>query len=378
MAVNPFRSKVVNQHYIPRCEQRMNATPAGKIIPFEVHPDRRRAAPILRKNDVAIRANLSADDLFSFHVISDTQRLNLETQFGKYEDRVVQSTDAILEKIRCGRECLEDDFKPLFAAKFLNFLRSPLSVDKIMNTLQSVSAYAPAEAELRNEYKKIGSGHLPNLPSILDQFDLTEEKWKTWIRALVMLLTVTDGSKNLFEQSIDDLYGKSVMKVWIYHYSGKSKDEVCLLSDRGFNVVNNDPGEFTIEFNLRSSSFIRFQFLDAEEIVKHVLTNSPHLQSLPAKMPRIRFKVEFERFTFEQHMDQRQILEEYNRRTVDMCSSRVFCAGPEVAGVTVERWKYPGYVAAISRAQVIKYLTSLHPSEFLRVMDDLKDVWDLN
>lgn len=137
----------------------------------------------------------------------------------------------------------------------------------------------------------------------------------------ILLNPMEEERTNFLDKTIIRLFENPnlLIKICIYTYDEKS----CLLSDRGFNLYEED-NNVIWEFNLCSSTFISYCFTDIEssdlnieEEVLSYLKRKPKEVSLTIRNNDLR------------------ALEKYNKRTVSFCHEHVFGASKEYEGVTV-------------------------------------------
>lgn len=284
-------NKTKNQHYISQVELRLNAAnPTAKpsnqrIFAFEV-TDRENYTIRLRKPGGEKIANtLSVRDLFSFDVIDESSRHNLETQFGTYEMNTQRYSQALLQKLRQGtHENVKKEVLELFAAKFLNFLRNPHCVAKVMNTVGPLVDFRPVDPALLRMYERIEEGNKPHELSMCSAYGLTSAQYRRWLRALFLLLSRMPGSEaNMFEFLIKELFEKNYVLVRIHDYVDTCADEIVLLSDRGFSTpVHGNDSVVAFDFNITSNAFAYFAFCDParavpdarEDIAAHLRANT--------------------------------------------------------------------------------------------------------
>lgn len=187
-------NKTRNHHYIAQVEQRLNAINPDilkgnqKIYSFSVMNREKYEISLNHTNGIKIQDNLSDDDLFSFDVVDDKFRMNLEDAFGKYEQRVGQFTESLLQKINNDNLDLIEEISSIFALKILNTFRNPYCIKKTLNTIGELAFYQPAEKELQAIYKKIDEGIAPHKETIASKYAVSVEQYTQWIKSLFMLL----------------------------------------------------------------------------------------------------------------------------------------------------------------------------------------------
>jgi hypothetical protein len=164
-----------NQHFLPQVEQRLNtSTPDAavhnqRIYEFAIQ-GRGDDTKLGEPSNPRIRVNLALDDVFSFDVAPAANlRHNFEVLFQKYEDQLVACTTAVLEKAAANTrgDDIRDDLMALFAAKFLNFMRNPFSVPKMLDTFGRVATLRPTDKEKDEQLDLVLNGSKPRCASSL-------------------------------------------------------------------------------------------------------------------------------------------------------------------------------------------------------------------
>ena len=324
-----YENRTKNQHFISQAEQRLNALnpkvakERQRIYEFRVHD---RDVPILSlTNDHGqkIECTLSFNDLFSFDTTGGSEvRSNLETLFGDYERDLVLHSTQLLSKLSAKPT---PDIKPellsLFVGKFLNFLRNPNSIQKVLNTFGVAGQYAPSNPSLRKVFEQILSGNRPHQKRICENFKLEDTDYEKWLRILFLLLAKpTKDPLNLFESTVKNIFESHYVIVQVYEYTKQDNRHCCLLSDRGFNVpIPNDLG-LAFEFNVSSRAFIRFCFFNPRNFIPP--GSRPEL--VESVMAGVKGLVHVQRI----ENDLPSLLK-YNQLTVFQCASNVYCASTE-------------------------------------------------
>ena len=319
-----FENLTRNQHFISQAEQRLNAlNPTEKkerqrIYEFLVSD---REIPTLRltqKHGRKIESTLSFDDLFSFDIAGQSNlRSNLETLFGAYEHDLIKHSEQLLLKLRTQTTAdLKSELLNLFAGKFLNFLRNPYGVKKILNTVGTVANYSPTDQSLHKIFSQVQSGSRPRQKEICETFGLDDAAYQRWLTALFLLLA-NQPKPNLFESTLKGLFEANWVLVQVYEFTQADQQHYCLLSDRGYNTLFASNSGVVFEFNVTSRAFIRFCFFDPLSQIP--LGTRPELVAgLVAPMKgRILVK------RFENDLPE---LARYNQLTAYQCASRVYCA----------------------------------------------------
>jgi hypothetical protein len=321
-----FDNNTRNQHFVSQVEQRLNAlNPTARkenqrIFEFRVVD---REAPVLAltaPKGRKIEDNLAFDDLFSFDASGHSDmRSNLESQFGVYEQNLGTHSRSLLHKLAGATPGdIEEDLLQVFASKFLNFVRNPNCVTKVLNTVGEITNYKPTDPVLRKAFQQIKRGSRRHQGRVCKRFGLTAAAYERWLSALFLLLTKpVPKQPNPLEATIKGLFESKAVFVQVYEYVTAKPAAMCLLSDRGFNVPVSNAGTFAFEFNLRARAFVRYCFVDPA----HHIPSSfrPELRERVAA--RVRARVDVRRF-----QDDLTALATYNQLTAFQCAANVYAA----------------------------------------------------
>lgn len=319
-----FLNETRNQHYISQAEQRLNAfNPSAakrsrRIYEFRVVDRQRPELSLVNETGRLIKNSLSFDDLFSFDAEQDaTFRSNLETVFQGYERDVATHSRVLLEKLRPGQaRNTKDELLGLFAAKLLNMLRNPHCVTKVLNTVGKVADYRPTDPKLLVTFNRLLSGNRPRQSDICKNFGISTSAYERWLRVLFLLLTKPDNEPlNLFESTIKGMFESKRVMVHVYEYTRSDPNQVCLLSDRGFNTPIQSDSTFALEVNVSSRAFVRFVLCDPQVYAPEG-TQSELADRARGRVSVTRFENDLE------------ALARYNQLTAFQCASTVFAASP--------------------------------------------------
>lgn len=322
-------NKTKNQHFISQAELRLNAiNPTAKdenqrIYSFEV--DDRESFSLKLSSDKGFKINrsLSLNDLFSFDVQGGNEyRHNFENLFNKYEDRIKADTVSLLEKLSSKNDDIKEEILNLYVAKFLNFIRNPYSVNKVLNTFSTLQRFKPTIEPVKSNFERLLAGNRPQQDYLCSKIGISEQDYVKWLGTLFMLLSeYSPNQPNFMEEIIRGVYENpnNVVFVMVYTY----KRHTCVVSDRGYTIPLVEGKHMAFDFNLNSSSFIRYMFGDLEELTP---ANTPRkVVELYKAMPK-----EVKVFSFENDMDELKV---YNQRTVYQCYERVYSSSLENYGL---------------------------------------------
>ncbi|REG86439.1 hypothetical protein [Marinomonas pollencensis] len=190
-----YLSETKNQHFISQAELRLNSiNPEAnqenqRIYSFEIIDREKFSYELSSDRGNRIDSSLSIYDLFSFDVVGKRLRLNFESVFTKYEGRIRTDTESLLSKVAKSDSDIKEEILNLFVAKFLNFVRNPYSVDKVLNTFSALRNFKPAQESLKSNFDKLLVGNRPQQEYLCAQLGITHNQYVTWLGSLFMLLS---------------------------------------------------------------------------------------------------------------------------------------------------------------------------------------------
>lgn len=321
-----------NQHYVPQVEQRLNSLNPDapkkkqKIYSFNVIDREEYSVSLLNDKGELIQNNLSLDDLFSFDVVDNKIRSNLESLFHDYERSIKIHTRSLLTKLQEGNNDIKNELLNLFASKFLNFFRNPHGIEKAINTAGSLAEHYPLDPDLAGICEKIESGRTPHQERLCSRLGITNSTYKKWLKTLFMLLMRPKPSEpNVLEQLIKSLYENEshLVSAFIFNYTGEHADKRPLLSDRGFSLPIQEEGCLAYSFNLSSNAFISYTFasvdnqgfVSAPETIINILKKQTNNVSV---------------YYIENELN---ALSTYNKNAIYQAKEKVYCSSKHIYGL---------------------------------------------
>ena len=325
-----LKNETKNQHFLPQVEQRLNAfnPNAGitnqKVYSFDLIDRESCEIKLENSNGFKISNSLSLHDLFSFDVVDKNKfRYNFEDLFQQYEENIELNTKSLLDKLPNTNSDIKKEILEIFVSKFLNFVRNPYSIKKVINSFPSLLNYHPTDPEAYKYFNQVLNGRKPHQEYLCKKLAITDEEYKKWLTIIFMLLyRFNHGEPNFMEDMVRRLYmnPKSFVKVLIYKYD----NHTCLLSDRGYSIPVPDEELMAFDFNLYSNAFIRYAFADIEKLAPK---NAPkRIIELYKSMPK----------TVDVHciVNDLEVLSKYNTNTVYQCFNNVYNSSTECYGLT--------------------------------------------
>lgn len=324
-----------NHHFVAQVEQRLNSINPDiskknqRIYSFNILDRETYKLDLKSENGERIEDNLSFDDLFSFDILDEKQRLNLEQAFGKYERNVGELTKSLLQKVKENNNDIKEEILEIFALKLLNTFRNPYCIEKTLNTIGQLSNYSPSNVELKELYEKIDDFNHPQGEDIAARFAVSVESYKKWMKSLFMILVPeVEQGRNILELTLKGFFenSESLINVFINECSGIPNAHP-LLSDRGFTLLTDREEHTAYEFNLGSTAFISYVFTDIKAYAPSTMDAEliQGIISLNEKRPS-EVKVHVIR-------DDPAALSRYNKNVVYQSFNTVFCKGKVVHGL---------------------------------------------
>ena len=326
-----LRDVTKNQHFLPQVEQRLNAinpqarSKNQKIYSFSIQDRDSCTVSIDSEIGVSICKNLSLNDLFSFDVLGkEASKYNFEKLFHSYEVIIKANTESLLSKIHSPKTDVKLEIFNIFRSKFLNFIRNPYSIKKILNTFSELKSVIPTDPIHLANFNRVLNGNKPQQDHLCEQLGITKNDYEYWLATIFFLLnSMRADQPNFLDRLIKSIYENPnrLVRVCVYTYD----DEKCLLSDRGYNTYVGGNSEMVWEFNLCSYAFIRYVFEDVDAYIPEFITKKTidFFKSMPKSI------------SVESMHNDLAVLEIYNKHTVSFCHEHVFGASKEYEGVTV-------------------------------------------
>lgn len=326
-------NRTANQHFLSRAEQQLNALnpnaqPSNqRIYSFSLMDREAHQIELDDARGRSISTNLALRDLFSFSVIDGEQdRLNLEALFGQYEVSMEANTLELLRKLRSGDPDIKKELIELFVAKFMNFLRNPYSIHKVLNTIGGLLAYHPTDPLLLAHYQAVLEGKKPHQEHLCRQLRIDASTYKKWLAALFMaLFRPAPEVPNLMEGIVKGIFESpnNSPQAAVLQYVDKHADKRCLLSDRGYINLLPDAQGLSFSFNLNSTAFVNYTFFDIDQFA---------MGKVPPRVIEF-YKTRPKNVQAQFVVNNLEALISYNRNVVYQCAHSVYCSSTSVFGV---------------------------------------------
>lgn len=319
----------INQHFVSQVEQRLNAiNPSDnkkkqKIYSFSLIDRESYSIHLDSEEGSKIAKTLSLNDIFSFDVLDRAPtRYNFEKLFYQYEANIKSNTESLILKLSCPSADIKSEILNIFLSKFLNFVRNPYSIKKVLKTFTSLKNKYPTNPLHHKNFERVLNGRKPHQSDLCDQLSISEEEYRDWLTMIFLSLSsFEENQPNFLEHMIKGLYEdpENYISITIYTYN----DKTCLLSDRGYSIPSPENKHMIWDFNLYSHGFIRYAFLDLE-----ALTPKRTPQNIIEK-----YKASPKSIKVYHESNDLSALEQYNRHVVYQCYKNVFNSSSECYGI---------------------------------------------
>jgi hypothetical protein len=327
-------NETANQHYVSQVEQRLNsinpnaARANQRIYAFSLVDRESYAVALDSAHGQLIRKNLAIHDLFSFDVIGSNERLNFEASFQQYEAEMASNTASLLQKLESGSGDVKKEMLEIFISRFLNFLRNPYSIKKVLNSIGHVLNFHPTDPVIQAEYKAVLNGQKPHQAHLCSQLDISPAEYQMWLSALFMMfMRPAPTEPNFIESLVKGMFETPAgfPMVCVYRYTGEHSDKRCVLSDRGYSTPLPEPhGSFG--FNLSANAFILYLFSSIEHL-RLPYVPRPDVLELYKKQQKTVRVVPF--------VNDLPALERYNQNAIYQCHHAIYCSSRSIHGATV-------------------------------------------
>lgn len=320
-----------NQHFLSQSEQRLNSIAGAehKIYSFTLQDRESYTVTLDNEKGTKIQNNLSFSDLYTFEFLDNGHRKNFEKAFCKYEGKINAATSALLKKIKEKNNDAVNELNDVLCLKFLNLIRNPYNIRKVLNTFGALADYYPANEQLLNEYRLLENRDDGGLERVCRVFNVSRKEYLRWMKIIFLSLIDFGNNESMLENLIralleDKTHATSCI---IYGISEAYSDKKPLLSDRAF-VDFSDPKEDTllVAFNLNSNYFIKFAMMNVRRIMEKEAP--PGMDKEKVLSQFFNQKKEIIIYFYEDNEEALSSLANYNMNAIYQCHSKVFCSAP--------------------------------------------------
>jgi hypothetical protein len=352
MSLNEYVNSTKNQHFVSQAEQRFNscspdaAPQKTEIYRFEVID--KKEARVRSDGKKAIGRNLSFQELFTILRVSDSERLNFEHLFQRYEgeypaqvvellqllDKAIEKSSGAekidLEKVEgCNFSRFVSLVKRIYTYKVLNWLRNPLRIKEVLAGHAWILNHCiDNERALSIYFSLVGKNSAEKL-HVCRTYGVSAGEYDSWIRLLLLFLFYEPGETNNLDGFVEEFFlaDELVTSIMVI----KSDTECALLPDTGV-VRGGYAGGIATYINVAKGCVIilAHQPVDGaylDETIKMLKLEAVPRSKLMEVMARKVFSCLF--------VNNSELLGAYNGLCVKSASRYVFSASPNVCGVAV-------------------------------------------
>jgi len=322
-----------NQHYLSQIEQRLNSIPGkdNKIYSFVLKDRETCTVELENVKGVGIQSNLSFIDLYTFEFLDEGMRKNFESAFGVYESKIGSATSALLSKLNASDENILEELSDILRLKFLNFIRNPYNIVKVLNSIGVLADHFPVKEQLLEEYRKLEKRNDGGIQRICQIFDVTREQYLKWMKVIFLSLIDIGGGETLLDNLIRELIENKehATAATVYGISDAHPDKKVALSDRSFvDYSGAADGNLMVAFNLNANYFIKFGIMDVNSFME---AHAPEgIDKEKVKEVFLNMKKTLHIYVQEDSEEALSQLANYNENAVYQCHSKVFCSIPAI------------------------------------------------
>jgi hypothetical protein len=235
------------------------------------------------------------------------------------------NTHSIISKLYSNGGDVTKEIVAIFHAKFLNFVRNPYSIKKVLNTFSSLKDLYPTNLIHYESFRRVLDGKKPHQSYLCKILGVSNIEYEEWLGIIFLLLVdFKNNSSNMFEEIVGQIFTESNKFVFgeVYTYDDKS----CLLSDRGYsNIYTEDCTSLMVwDFNLYSNGFIRYIFGNVDDLAP---------SNVPKEIIELYKLQSSKRIDFYWRKNDYHALERYNKNVIYQCYEKVFSSSDEVYGL---------------------------------------------
>lgn len=216
-----------NQHFVSQVEQRLNSlNPLAKegnqrIYSFSLQNRESHAIHLDSDKGAKISNTLILNDIFSFEVLKkEVARYNFEKLFHQYEVSIRENTNSLLSKLPNAGVDIKSEILNIFISKFLNFVRNPYSIKKVLNTFPRLSGIKPTDPVHYKNFERVLNGRKPQQKYLCNKLGVTEDDYIKWLSVIFLLLVPFEEEQpNFLDKVVRSLYEDQdllVMILYIY------------------------------------------------------------------------------------------------------------------------------------------------------------------
>jgi len=322
-----------NQHFVSQVEQRLNSiSGAGrKIYTFALKDRETCTVELEDPKGTGITSNLSFTDLYTFEFLDEGQRKNYERAFGKYEEKIGTATSSLLDKIKANDENILEELNDVLRLKFLNFIRNPYNIIKVINSIGVLADHKPVENELLEEYRLLEKRDDGGIQRICQVFGVTRQQYLRWMKVIFLSLIDIGNGETILENLVRELFENKefATAAMIYGISDTYSDKRVVINDRSYvDYSGITDGDLMMAFNLNANYFIKFALLDVNRIMDKNANEVMDKDKIKSTFLSLQKIVKI--YVQEDNDEALAALANYNQHAVYQCHSKVFCSVPYI------------------------------------------------
>lgn len=353
MIFSKYKSSTYNQHFVSQAEQRLNscsANPSSKkseIYCFNIVDKVDPKIFLSGKNKIT--NNLSFRDLFTLARIGESERLNFERLFQKYEDNYPSQVAEMLGWLtrvrgKAGETaiCISlgdiedfnfptfvDTVKHIYTYKLLNWVRNPHKIKEILRIFKTYTDCCIDNPSALALYSALTKKNSEEEKYICDTFNVSAKEYKEWIRLLLLFLYVDGDESSVLEGIVQQSFQAKeyCTNILIFVF-----DKRCaLLPDTGIVRESLSEGD-ALYMNVSKSCVVVLQHTRIDKKSLNNLFKKNNIQEMDFVSLQNWLACTV---TAKLFVNDESLLAGYNQICVKAAASQVFSASSDVCGVEI-------------------------------------------
>ncbi|MFJ2285279.1 hypothetical protein ACIOUF_02735 [Pseudomonas iridis] len=358
MNIDEFKNTTRNQHFVSQAEQRLNScspdrnSKNAEIYCFDIIG--KNPPTISLGEKIAIKRNLSFQDLFTLARVGDAERLNFERLFHKYERNYPAHVKSVLDWIGLARSSVKDsndgvdlqsvdgcDFmqlmthvKCIYSYKLMNWLRNPYKIKEVLKSFDIYLNHCIDDPGAFALYLALTEKNSAEQKYICDTYGVSSKEYAEWIRLLLLFLYAKSDEASSLDGFVEEFFiAKEFTNVVLVHVF----DEDCaLLTDTGV-VKDSSSNGLATYMNVSKNCIISLQhtFVEGAYLDEIVRQNN-----LPESARKELIKTLGGSLFGRLYFNSNAMLAGYNKICVKAAASKVFSASSSVYGIELTERSY--------------------------------------
>lgn len=354
MKLDGFINTTSNQHFISQAEQRLNScslnpkSRKSEINRFEILE--KNPPKVSSSEKVTISRNLSFQEIFTIQRLSDSERLNFENLFGRYEAEfparaahVIELVSIVRKKNTTNSERIDlkkvndvdfqsflEDVKFIYKYKIMNGLRNPYQIKDTLNDFKFILDHVIDDEAALNIYISLELKNNSEERYICDKFNISKNEYKEWIRLLLLFLFPKKDGTTILDGFIEQFFKATEFYTTIFICI--FDNNCALLTDTGVVKDNGLDDDLTTYMNISKNCIVSLTHTKIEGDRLDKICKDRGLTDNQKRQLVIDCSGAVSGLLFINNLE---FLSGYNKICVQAAAKNVFSGSSEIAGVEI-------------------------------------------